>query len=47
LAYISNDTRHDGSWREITLETSDDRLLVYTRRGYFAPTEDVSAGSSF
>lgn len=47
LAYISDDKRHDGSWREIHLRTSDDRLLVYTRRGYFAPTESTSVSSSF
>jgi VWFA-related protein len=47
LAYVSDDKRHDGGWREIRLETSDNRLLVYTRRGYFAPTEDTSPSSSF
>jgi Ca-activated chloride channel family protein len=47
LAYISDDKRHDGKWREIRLDTSDDRLVVYTRRGYFAPTKDVSASGSF
>ena len=48
LAYVSDDTRHDGTWREIRLDTSDKRLVVYTRRGYFAPTEaDMSASGSF
>jgi len=43
LAYVSDDTHHDGTWREITLRTArDPRLVVYTRKGYFAPTEDTS-----
>ena len=44
LAYVSDDTVHDGTWREIRLKTSDPKLAVYTRKGYFAPEPDTSTG---
>jgi len=45
IAYVSNDGRRDGSWREIQLKTGDGELEVYTRRGYFAPSGKVDPAS--
>jgi VWFA-related protein len=42
LAYVSDDARHDGTWRAVKLTTDDPKLLVYTREGYFAPAEAAS-----
>ena len=39
IAYISDNSAQDGTWREIELTTTDDELRVFTRRGYYAPTE--------
>jgi len=43
LAYVSDDTRHDGAWREVRLMTGDPKLIVYTRKGYFGPAADASS----
>ncbi len=41
LAYVSDDRRHDGTWREIRVTVTKPGLKVTTRRGYYAPTEGV------
>ena len=47
LAYVSDDTVNDGAWREIRLKTSDPKLAVYTRKGYFAPVPDTSSTGGY
>jgi Ca-activated chloride channel family protein len=37
IAYVSNDTHHDGRWREVRVLPSKDDHKVVTRSGYFAP----------
>lgn len=44
IAYVSDDKRLDGSWREIHLSTTRPGVTVYTRRGYYAPDREVSTG---
>jgi len=39
LAYLSNDEKKDGSWREIQALTPGRDLEVITRSGYYAPNE--------
>ncbi len=39
LAYISDDPKRDGTWREIRLTIGRPDLSVITRKGYFAPRE--------
>ena len=39
IAYASDNEARDGTWREIELKTRDRDLRVFTRRGYYAPTE--------
>lgn len=38
IGYFSNNTRRDGTWRRVVVQTaSDDGLLVRTKLGYYAP----------
>ncbi len=38
IGYFSNNTRRDGSWRRVVVQTaSDEGLLVRTKLGYYAP----------
>jgi VWFA-related protein len=37
IGYVSNNTRRDGSWRRVVVQTASDRLLVRTKLGYYAP----------
>jgi len=38
LGYLSNNTRRDGTWRRVVVQTaSDEGLLVRTKLGYYAP----------
>lgn len=46
LAYVSDDRRRDGTWREIRLSATRPGLKVTTRRGYFAPGGEASAPPS-
>ncbi len=41
LAYVSDDRRRDGVWREIRLSSTRSGLRVTTRRGYFAPAGEA------
>jgi len=41
LAYVPDDSRHDGTWREIRVTVTKPGLKVTTRRGYYAPMEGV------
>lgn len=41
LAYVSDDRRRDGTWREIRLTSRRQDLKVTTRRGYFAPSDEA------
>ncbi len=43
LAYVSDDRRHDGSWREIHVSTTRPDLRVAARQGYFAPSDTAPA----
>jgi Ca-activated chloride channel homolog len=38
LAYVSDDPRRDGTWREIRLAATRPGLQVTVRKGYYAPT---------
>ena len=48
LGYYSTNRRHDGAFREIEIRISDgssdpkQKYTVYSRRGYYAWTEDVT-----
>ena len=46
LAYVSDDARHDGGWREVRLTADDPKLIVYSRKGYFAPAADTSSAGT-
>ena len=37
IGYVSNNSRRDGSWRRVVVQTAFDRLLVRTKLGYYAP----------
>lgn len=37
LTYYSTNEKRDGKWRKLTITTSNPRLTVRARRGYFAP----------
>ena len=37
IGYVSNNSRRDGSWRRVVVQTASDRLLVRTKLGYYAP----------
>ena len=39
LAYRSDDTRHDGSWRGIRVTVARPGVTVTNRKGYYAPTD--------
>jgi VWFA-related protein len=39
LAYVSSNRAHDGSFRSITLRTSEKGLRVQAKNGYFAPSQ--------
>ncbi len=41
LAYEPDDSRHDGTWREIRVTVAKPGLKVTTRRGYYAQMEGV------
>jgi Ca-activated chloride channel family protein len=49
LGYYSANRRHDGAFREIEIRITDGsndsprKYMVYSRRGYYAPTEDASS----
>jgi VWFA-related protein len=43
LAYISDDPRHDGAWRQIRLTSTRPNVKVTGRRGYFAPLDPTGA----
>ena len=45
IAYVSDDDKRDGTWRRISVQTSDPQLVVSTRRGYYAPKDDASGGA--
>lgn len=40
LAYVSTNTVHDGTFRNITIEPADKALRVRAKSGYFAPSPD-------
>jgi Ca-activated chloride channel family protein len=37
IGYVSNNSRRDGSWRRVVVQTTSDRLLVRAKLGYYAP----------
>lgn len=39
IGYVSKNTRRDGSWRRVVVQTSEPSLLVRTKLGYYAPNE--------
>jgi VWFA-related protein len=39
LGYTPTNTRRDGSFRRITVKTTDGNYKIQTRRGYYAPSE--------
>jgi hypothetical protein len=39
LAYGSDDTRHDGSWRAIKVTVARPGVTVTNRKGYYAPSD--------
>ncbi len=43
LAYVPDDSHHDGTWRDIRVTVTKSGLKVSTRRGYYAPSEGVVA----
>jgi Ca-activated chloride channel family protein len=47
LAYVSNDTHHDGRWREIRIIPAKADHKVVTRSGYFAPDLDDEGADAF
>jgi VWFA-related protein len=40
IAYVSDDTRHDGKWRKVDVLTPGQELEVITRKGYYAAREN-------
>jgi VWFA-related protein len=43
LAYVPDDRRHDGTWREIRLTVAKPGLKATARRGYYAPSGGAGA----
>jgi Ca-activated chloride channel homolog len=43
LAYVPDDARHDGTWREIRVTIAKPGLRASTRRGYYAPSDGSGA----
>lgn len=39
MAYVSDDPRHDGSWREIKVIPNRPGITITNRKGYFAPSD--------
>ena len=39
LAYRSDDTRHDGAWREIKVTVSRPAVTITNKKGYYAPSD--------
>ena len=37
IGFVSNNSRRDGSWRRVVVQTASDRLLVRTKLGYYSP----------
>jgi Ca-activated chloride channel family protein len=37
IGYVSSNTRRDGTWRRVVVQTAEDNLLVRTKLGYYAP----------
>jgi Ca-activated chloride channel family protein len=46
LAYPSDDTKHDGKWREIKVVVDRAGVSVTSRKGYFAPADVPGARST-
>jgi Ca-activated chloride channel family protein len=47
VGYVSGNTRRDGAWRRISVETARENLIVRHRLGYHAPQERrLLAGSA-
>lgn len=40
IGYVSNNTKRDGSWRRVVVQTDRDSLIVRTKLGYYAPQGD-------
>jgi Ca-activated chloride channel family protein len=38
IGYVSANTKRDGSWRRVVVQTDRDNLLVRTKLGYYAPS---------
>lgn len=41
VAYVSDDRRHDGGWRQIVVRATRPGVEVTNRKGYFAPKDSV------
>jgi Ca-activated chloride channel family protein len=41
LGYVSANTKRDGSWRRVVVQTDRENLLVRTKLGYYAPSEET------
>ncbi len=41
IGYISANTRRDGSWRRVVVQTDRSNLLVRTKLGYYAPRDEA------
>jgi Ca-activated chloride channel family protein len=39
IGYVSANTKRDGSWRRVVVQTDRDNLIVRTKLGYYAPRE--------
>jgi Ca-activated chloride channel family protein len=37
IGYISDNTKRDGSWRRVVVQTDRQNLIVRTKLGYYAP----------
>ena len=40
IGYISENTKRDGSWRRVVVQTDQQNLIVRTKLGYYAPRTD-------
>ena len=42
IGYVSANTKRDGSWRRVVVQTDRENLIVRTKLGYYAPREGSS-----
>jgi VWFA-related protein len=46
IGYYSANTKRDGSWRRVVVQTDRESLIVRTKLGYYAPREPGGAGAA-